>query len=240
LEEERKENLKLKQELAQKADELKDSDDFRKTSDEMKRMQKRWKEIGPVPEKFRNEVFKEFKGACDHFFDRRRANSGKIEKEYEENLKKKQGLCEELEEMIKSEKVNLERVKSIEEEWSEIGFVPKSNIRSIQKRYTDAISEVTEQVDIPESEKHKIRFSAQFHNINYGPGSERMIQKKEGALRRQITNLENDINLWRNNIDFFASSKNADKLKKDFQVKIDKANAQLKSLKEQLKVITNI
>ena len=91
-----------------------------------------------------------------------------------------------------------------------------------------------------EEEKHKLRFKAQFGNMNFGPGSERVIQKKEGALRRQISNLENDISLWRNNIDFFASSKNADKLKKDFQVKIDKASAQLKNLKEQLKIISNI
>lgn len=240
IEEERKDNLLLKKELVEKAEALKDSEDFRKTSDELKRLQKKWKEIGPVPEKHRNEVFLQFKGACDYFFNRRRANSGKIEKEYEENLKKKQVLCQELEDMAKLEKIDVDRIKKIEAEWSEIGFVPKNDIRTIQKRYTDAISEVTDKTDLPEAEKHKLRFSAQFHNINYGPGSEKMIQKKEGALRRQITNLENDINLWKNNIDFFASSKNADKLKKDFQVKIDKANAQLKSLKEQLKVISNI
>ena len=57
IEEERRENLKLKQELVEKAETLKDSEDFRKTSDELKRMQKKWKEIGPVPEKYRNEVF---------------------------------------------------------------------------------------------------------------------------------------------------------------------------------------
>ena len=94
--------------------------------------------------------------------------------------------------------------------------------------------------DIPEAEKHKLRFSAQFNKMNYGPGAEKLLQKKEGALRRQISNLENDINLWNNNLDFFASSKNADKLKEEFMVRIDKAGAQLKRLKEELKVITSI
>ncbi|MCH7657447.1 MAG: DUF349 domain-containing protein, partial [Bacteroidetes bacterium] len=140
----------------------------------------------------------------------------------------------------KSEKIDIDRVKSIEAKWGEIGFVPKSNIRSIQKRFTDAIEKVTDKVDLPESEKHKLRFSTQFNKMNYGPGAEKLIQKKEGALRRQISSLENDINLWINNIDFFASSKNADKLKEEFQVKIDKATAQLNSMKEQLKVIINI
>lgn len=240
IEGERKENLKLKQELVSKAELLKESEDFRKTSDDLKQLQKQWKDIGPVPEKFRNEVFVQFKQACDHFFERRRSNSGKLEKDYEENLKKKQLLCEELEKMIKSEKIDVDRVKSIESEWNEIGFVPKSNIKSIQKQYTDAIGMVIEKVDISDAEKQKIRFSAQFNKMSYGPGAEKLLQKKEGALRRQISNLENDINLWKNNLDFFASSKNADKLKADFKIKIDKASGQLKSLKEELKIIGNI
>lgn len=240
IEDERKENLKLKQELVEKAEALKESDDFRKTSDELKKLQRQWKEIGPVPEKFRNEVYLNFKKSCDHFFDRRRANSGKIEKDYEENLKKKQSLCDELEKIVKNDSIDIERVKSIESEWAEIGFVPKSNIKKIQNRYSEVIRSITDKADIPDSEKHKMRFSAQFSNINYGPGAEKLIYKKESALRRQISTLENDISVWKNNMDFFASSKNADKLKEEFKVKIDKANDQLISLKEQLKVISNI
>lgn len=240
IEEDRKGNLILKQELVEKAVAFKDSDDFRKIADELKGLQKQWKEIGPVPEKYRNEVFKQFKKACDYFFDRRRANSGKIEKEYEENLKIKKSLCEELKKMLDSEKIDIDRVKSIEAEWGEIGFVPKSSINSIQKQFTDTISKVADNVDIPEAEKHKLRFSAQFNKMNYGPGAEKLLQKKEGALRRQISNLENDINLWNNNLDFFASSKNADKLKEEFMVRINKAGAQLKRLKEELKVINSI
>jgi len=240
IDEGRKDNLKLKLELVEKAETLKDSEDFRKSTDEFKHMQKQWKDIGPVPEKNRNEVFLRFKKACDHFFNRRRTNSGKLEKDYEENLKKKELLCEELEKMIASKNIDIKRVKALEVEWNEIGFVPKTNIRSIQKRYTDAIGKITENIDVSDTEKHKMRFSAQFNTVNYGPGTEKLIQKKEGALRRQISSLENDINLWKNNIDFFASSKNADKLKKDFQVKIDAAMDQLKSLKDQLKVIRNI
>ena len=240
IEEVRRENLKLKQDLVAKAESLKDSEDFRKTSDELKQLQKEWKDIGPVPEKYRNEVYLQFKKACDSFFERRRANSGKVEKDYEENLKKKQLLCEELEKMVESGKFDIDQLKSLEEEWGKIGFVPKADIRTIQKRYIDLVEKVADKVDLPEAEKHKIRFLAQFNNMNYGPGAEREIQKKEGALRRQISNLENDINLWKNNLDFFAASKNADKLKKDFLIKIDKASAQAKSLKEQLKVIMNI
>lgn len=240
IEGERKENLVLKRELVEKAEGLKDSEDFRKTSDDLKQLQKQWKDIGPVPEKYRNEVYAQFKKACDIFFDRRRTNSGNIEKDFEENLKKKKLLCEELEEMFKSEKADLERVKLIEAEWGEIGFVPKSSIKSIQTQYADAIRDVIDKIDVPDSEKHKLRLTAQFNKLSSGPGAEKLLQKKEGVLRRQISNLENDINLWKNNIDFFAASKNADKLKAEFKIKIDKANGQLKNLKEELKIISNM
>ncbi len=240
LEKDRVKNLKLKQDLVKQAEELKDSEEFVKTSDALKRLQQQWKDIGPVPEKQRNEVFKQFKTACDHFFNRRRTNSGMLEKDYVENLKRKETLCGELEQMAKAEKIDLNRVKSIETEWGEIGYVPKTNIRSIQKRYTDVVEQIAEKVDLPEAEKLKLKYAAQFNKMNYGPGAERLLQKKEGSLRRQISSLENEINLWKNNIDFFASSKNADKLKAEFETKIDKANAQLKSMKEQLKVISNI
>jgi len=240
VDEDRKANLEQKLKLVEQAEELKESEDFKETSEKLKALQRQWKEIGAVPEKHRNDVFFKFKKACDHFFDRRRSNSGKIEKDYEENLEKKKSLCDELEKMISGKKVDLDRVKEIEKEWSQVGFVPKSSIKSIMKRHTEVINALTEQADLPEGEKHKMRFSAQFSNMNYGPGSEQLLHKKEGALRRQISNLENDINLWKNNIDFFASSKNADKLKADFQEKINKAAEELNGLKEQLKVISNI
>jgi flagellin-specific chaperone FliS len=170
IEEVRKENLKLKQELVDKADALKDSDDFRNISEELKNLQKRWKEIGPVPEKYRNEIFLKFKKACDHFFNRRRANNEVAEKEYEVNLKAKQALCDEMEKMVKSEKVDIERVKSIEAEWAQIGYVPRSNIKSIQKRYTEVIEKITGMMDLSEDEIQKLRFKAQFNNMNFGPG----------------------------------------------------------------------
>ena len=166
--------------------------------------------------------------------------SKKYEKEFEVNLRGKEALCTELEQMIKSEEVDMKRVKAIEAEWGSIGFVPRNSIKKIHKRYTDAIEKITDKSDLPDEEIHKLRFKAQFNNMNFGPGSERILQKKEGALRRHIATLENDINLWKNNIDFFASSKNADKLKQEFKVKIEKANEQLTNLKEQLKIISNI
>jgi hypothetical protein len=240
IDEERKENLKLKQELVARADSLKDNNDFKVTSEELKKLQKEWKNIGPVPEKHRNEVFDQFRKACDHFFNRRRADSESVEKEYAENLKVKEALCKELEIMVEEGIVDTDRVKEIESEWAQIGYVPRSSIKSIQKRYSSIIDKLTGRMDISKEEMNALRLKAQFTNLGAGPDADRKIHKKETALRRQISTLENDVNVWKTNIDFFASSKNADKLKKEFQQKIDKASLEIKQLKDQLKILSSM
>jgi hypothetical protein len=240
IDEERNENLKLKQELVARADSLKDNNDFKVTSEELKKLQKEWKNIGPVPEKHRNEVFDQFRKACDHFFNRRRADSESVEKEYAENLKVKEALCKELEIMVEEGIVDTDRVKEIESEWAQIGYVPRSSIKSIQKRYSSIIDKLTGRMDISKEEMNALRLKAQFTNLGAGPDADRKIHKKETALRRQISTLENDVNVWKTNIDFFASSKNADKLKKEFQQKIDKASLEIKQLKDQLKILSSM
>src|SRR5690606_5695828 len=84
LDEEREQNLKLKNELVARAHELKESTDWETASNELKALQAKWKEIGPVPEKFREKVFQEFKAACDYFLDRKstRLNSSHVKISY--------------------------------------------------------------------------------------------------------------------------------------------------------------
>jgi uncharacterized membrane protein YgaE (UPF0421/DUF939 family) len=131
-------------------------------------------------------------------------------------------------------------VKEIESEWAQIGYVPRSSIKSIQKRYSSIIDKLTGRMDISKEEMNALRLKAQFTNLGAGPDADRKIHKKETALRRQISTLENDVNVWKTNIDFFASSKNADKLKKEFQQKIDKASLEIKQLKDQLKILSSM
>jgi len=239
LEESRKDNLEKKEALLEKAEALKDSDDFIKTAETLKALQRDWKDIGPVPEKHKDEVYKKFKAACDHFFDRRRENQDKIEEEYVENLKEKEKLCEELEQMEKG-KANLDRIDEIQAEYEHLGYVPKNAIKSIQRRFSNALADALDQTELGESEKHKLKFKAQFNKMNFGPNSDKFLQKKENAIRRQISKLENDISLWKNNMDFFADSKNADKVKEEFNKKINKASKELRELKDQLDIISNI
>jgi len=240
IEAQRQENFKKKEALLERAEELKDSEDFSSSAQTLKDLQKEWKEIGPVPEKFRNEIYAKFKAACDHFFDRKRANEADRDKDFFVNLKKKQEICEDLEQMVQNDDVDIDKIDEYLDAWPEIGFVPKANIKSIQERFNKAVSNAVDKTDLEEDEKQRLKYTAQFSKLKQSPNSKRILQKKENSLRRQIAKLENDIVLWKNNLSFFAESKQADKLKDEFNEKIDKATKELESLEEQLRAIHNI
>ncbi len=236
----RDENLKKKEELVKKAEELKESADWENTANILKDLQKEWKNIGPVPEKVRNEVYTKFKSACDTFFERRRAHSKDIEADYRENLKKKEAVCDEIEKMIGEESPDPDRFRELQVEFDKIGYVPRNAIRKIKKRYDSVINRFLEKVDLSESEKSELKYTVEVNRLKSSPNSDRRIHRKESELRRMISKIENDIALWKNNLEFFAESKTADKLRDEFNEKIEKATDQLDELKEELKVLNKI
>lgn len=238
LEGKREDNLKLKEELVSKAESLKDNEDFNKTADLLKGLQREWKEIGPVPEKFKNEIYKRFKAACDEFFNRKRAQVKESEKEFQENLTRKQSICDQLEEIGNADKIDLDLVEALQTQYSEIGFVPRSSVKSINGRYDEVIEKLTEVISESDLEgKEQIVVGIEIRKMKGRPGSNKSIHKQENSLRKQISTIENDINTWRNNLEFFRDSKTANQLKKDFDVKIDAANQELKKLKKQLRMM---
>ncbi len=239
LDSQREENLKLKQALVDKANELKGGDDWNGIAQQMKDLQKEWKNIGPVPEKTREKVFKEFKAACDEFFNRKREHSKDVESEYVVNLRKKEEVCEKLEALAGSEDLNPEQVYELQDEFNEIGFVPRKAIKSIQKRYQSALNSIVSEIKgFDDDELDELRSLISINKIKSGPHGDQKLHRKEQALKRKIQNLENDISIWKNNMGFFSNSKNAEELMADFKKKIEKADNELATLKEELKLIS--
>jgi hypothetical protein len=241
LDEEREGNLKLKTELVQQALELKESSDWEKTSNELKNLQQRWKEIGPVPEKQRERVFRDFKEACDYFFEQRRNQHGRIESEQTENLKLKEQICEELEQHASQGTAAPNLLRTLQDKYSSIGFVPRNSINAIRTRYHEAVEKFVNAIEgYDESDKTKLMLENQISDLRNDPMAERKIYQKEQAIRKKISKVENDISLWRNNLEFFGHSSNADKVRDEFNEKIQAATDQLKQLKEQLKLIRSV
>lgn len=236
----RDENLKKKQELVKKAEELKDNTDWKGTAEKLKDLQRQWKDIGPVPEKVRDQVYKEFKAACDYFFDQKRANTSGVEKEYQENLTEKEKILDQIEKLAKEGEQDADKLKELQEQYDEIGFVPKRDVVRIKNRYTEVVDKFIKQLkNVDDEDRQKLKLESQIIKMKQGPNADHKLYKKEIALKKQIANVENEIATYKNNMEFFASSKKADKLKEEFKTKIKDANNQLKVLKDQLKIIRN-
>lgn len=238
---ERERNLALKNEIVKKAQELRENHDWEKTANVMKDLQLQWKEVGPVPEKFREKVFQEFKEACDHFFNLRRTQFEKQDLEQEENLKLKESISAEIEKAAEEKTGSLEALHALTARFNEAGFVPKKSMASSKTRFQNAVDKYIASIQgATDDEKERASLEIQIGSLRDDPDADRKLYQKEQAIRKRIQKVENDIALWNNNLEFFGKSKNAEKVKEEFNAKIKEATDQLKQLKSQLKLLKTV
>lgn len=241
LDEEREQNLQFKNDLVKKAHELKESQDWEKTSNELKNLQQKWKDVGPVPEKFREKIFKEFKDACDYFFAQRRGQQGKVEQEQIDNLNVKTAVCEELEKRAQEATATVELLRELQDKYNSIGFVPRKDINVIKNRYHDAVQKFIDSIPgLTEDDKSRVLLENQLSDLRKDPMGDRKIFQKEQVIRKKISKIENDIALWKNNLEFFGKSQNAEKVRDEFNDKIKSAGEHLQQLKQQLKLLRTV
>jgi len=194
-----------------------------------------------VPEKQREKIYKEFKEACDFFFEQRRGTQEKADHEQDENLKKKEALIEELLQAAREGTGTLEALQQFQVQFNAIGFVPKNVMSSVKSRFSEATSKYIESIGgLNAVEKERISLESELTNLRNDPQGERKLYNKEQALRKQITKAENDLAVLRNNLEFFGRSKNAEKLKEEFNGKIEEAHQHLIQLKNQLKLLKTV
>ena len=231
-------NLVTKKTLIEQAQSLVDSgEEGIKISNGLKALQQKWREIGPVPNKYRNKIYDQFKGICDAFFDEKRSAYKVQNEDFEQNLKKKEDLIEQMETLSKSSKIGFDEIFVLVDAYRAIGFVPRNNIKKVNELYDETIKSLINADGVSEDERNEIKIQLEMSKLKKGPQSQFKLNQKDGQIKRKISSLENDINIWKTNIDFFASSKNADKLKLEFNQKIQSAETEVKALKEQLLIL---
>ena len=209
-------NLEKKIAICEEAEQLKSSTDWKKTTDRFIELQKEWKEIGAVPRKKSEQLWKRFRAACDEFFAER-DKQAKPENDFYGNLKAKTRLIEEIKAYeLKGDASDAEALKEFQAKWNAIGFVPFKEKEKVAKAYKDAISKFP-------SPSRSPRRSAKPQLSE----SEKLIQKYH--------TLQQDIATYENNIGFFSMSKNSEALINQMQQRIDQAKAELETLSEQIK-----
>ncbi len=240
LDAQREDNLKKKQELVEKARALQESEDWNETANKLKELQKEWKTIGAVPDKYRESVFRDFKAACDHFFDRRRRSMNEEVASYQENYDEKKKLCEAITTLANTSPDDIEALRALVQQHTELGFVPKSKIKEAQQEFDEAIRTFLDKTTVDKEEKERLSAELNMSKLASGPNADRKIRQKQQQLRKQINAIEDDISLWKNNMGLFAASKTADKIKDEFEGKIEKAQKEVSSLKQQLRALRNL
>jgi hypothetical protein len=232
-------NLQLKTELCIHAEALQESTDWKATSDELIKLQREWKEIGPVPRKQSERSWKRFRKACDHFFNRKAEFFAKLDTSYEDNLKEKQSIIDELEKFDAGTDVHtaFERLKELQRRWTDIGFVPFNMKDEITNKYRNALNKEFDKLKIGDEDKNILKYKTKLDNLKANPKASRKVRNERDKFFTKIKQLESDIVLWENNIGFFAKSTNADTMIKEVEEKIDSAKRMIKTLEEKVKMI---
>jgi len=211
-------NLEKKIALCETAEQLKTSTEWKKTTDQFISLQKQWKEVGAVPRKKSEQLWKRFRAACDEFFAERDKHA-KPENDFYGNLKAKQRLIEEMNAYeLQGNDCDQEALAAFHKRWNEIGFVPFKEKDNVSKAYKDAVS----------------RFPSR--PIHRGRGGKPQFSEKERLIQKYHA-LEQDVVTYENNIGFFSMSKNAEPLIRQMQEKIEKSKSELKELAAQIKAL---
>jgi len=232
-------NLQLKNELCIQAESLQESTEWKSTSDALIKLQKEWKEIGPVPRKQSEKCWKRFRKACDHFFNRKTVFFAELDTSYEDNLKAKLAIIEELEKFPPSVDVHaaFEHLKELQRKWTDIGFVPFNMKDEITNKYRIALNREFDKLKIGDEDKSILKYKTKLDNLKTNPKASRKVQNERDKFFTKIKQLEGDIVLWENNIGFFAKSTKADTMIKEVEEKIDSAKKLIKTLEEKVKMI---
>jgi len=232
-------NYNLKLDLCVQAEALRESTDWRNTTRDLINMQRDWKEIGPVPRKNADKIWKRFRAACDEFFQRKTEYFSTIRDEEGDNLRAKELLIKEVEEhdFDGGKGDNLAVLKDFQRRWTEIGHVPFKEKDRLQNAFRDIINKQLDRLNISNTEMSMANYKSRFEVIKSSPDSQRQVYRERTTLQTKVAKLREDIMLWENNIGFLADSKKANLLKQEFEKKIESAKQELEMLENKLKFL---
>lgn len=232
------ENLEKKRALCEKAEALKDSTDWKATADELTKLQKEWKTIGPVAKKYSDAVWKRFISACDYFFEQKNKATSSQRSVKQENLEKKKAIIEKLnaidDQMDTEEATQL--VRDLMKEWNGIGHVPFKEKDRIYKQYHSQVDKLFEHFNISVSNKKLSNFKSTISSIQ--EGSPQALYREREKLVRAFDNMKNELQTYENNLGFLTtSSKKGNSLLTEINRKVEKLKADIELVKEKIKVV---
>ncbi|WP_338378831.1 DUF349 domain-containing protein [uncultured Flavobacterium sp.] len=228
-------NLNKKMALVEKAKSLKDSEDFKATTPIMKQIQEEWKKIGHVPRKHSDSIWKEFKSACNEYFDRLHKVQNEENKEEIEAYENKKNFLEEIKsfELAGDHKQDLDAIKANIEKWKSFGRVPY-NKRHIEGKFNKILDALFEKLSLSKKDTELMKFDNRLEHLAEN-NDDRALEKEAFFLRKKIDEVQGEIFQLENNIQFItSSSKGENPFIKEVHKSIDRHKEDLKLWKEKL------
>ncbi|MBD8347958.1 DUF349 domain-containing protein [Dysgonomonas sp. HGC4] len=237
------ENLNKKRALCEKAEALKDSTDWRKTTDELIAIQKEWKTIGAVPRKYSDAIWKQFVTACDYFFEQKNSNTSSQKEEEVANLAKKKEIIEKVNAL--SEQTDLAdpmgTLRELMDEWHQVGFVPFKEKDKIYKEYQAALDVQFDRLKMDKSERRLQSFKSNVDDIAKSERPKGRLFRERDKLMHQFNKVKSDLQTYENNMGFLSISKGASGLLKDMEHKIQDLKNELELIAQKIETIdTNL
>ncbi len=236
-------NLNKKMALVAKAIALQESEDFAATTPIMKQIQEEWKTIGHVPRKYSDKIWKEFKDACNHYFEKLKAQKTEVNQEEVEAFEKKKAYIEVLKdfELVGEHKTDLDAIKAHIETWKGFGKVPFPR-RHIDGKFNKILDALFEKLSLSKKDTDMIRFSSRIDQLSESNDT-RKLDNEKIFLMRKIEEVQHEIFQLENNIQFFTNTKNAKKensIVLEVRKNIEVYKESLGVWKEKLKQLRNL
>ncbi len=235
-------NLEQKMEIILKAEELSNSQQWKETTNELIRLQKRWKEIGPVPRRDSDKLWKRFRAACDTFFTNKSKYFEDIDATFEENLKAKEQIVAEMDAFtIKDKrKENMEALKEFQSRYNAIGYVPSAKKEWIKDQFRLAMDRFLDKTGMDESDRSIFKFKHRIEGMADTPRGEMKLNFERDKLVNKLQQLRNDMSVWENNIGFFKQSDSSEGTIQGFQAKIDEAHNRIEVLEKKIRILDDM
>ncbi len=237
LKEELNANLAKKKELVEKAESLMDSTEWRSTGDVLINLQKRWKEIGTVPRKYSEDLWKRFTAACDHFFEARQAATADVRNEEKANKEEKQSIIAQLKELAEAEGDNIiAQVKELQQKWNEVGHVPFRDKETLYKEYRAICDKIYDAYGVSQAKRRLNNFRQNLQQrVEKEAGS---LETERQRMQRAYERMVAEIKTYENNIGFLSSSsKKGNTLVETMNKKVEKLRDELNLLAQKIKAV---
>ncbi|MEN8156739.1 MAG: DUF349 domain-containing protein, partial [Bacteroidota bacterium] len=239
---EQKDNLNIKVEIVKKAESLSDNQNWKETTTELIRLQKQWKEIGPVPRRESDRLWKRFRTACDTFFNNKSKYFEDIDSTFDNNLKSKEELIKAMDAFVSGDdqQENMKALEDFQTKFDEIGYVPSNRKDWIKEQFRLAQDRLLEKTGMSESERSLFRFRNRIRGMLQSPRSEMKINFERDKVINKLQQLRSDIGVWENNVGFFKQSDTSGDTIKGLHDQIDAAHERIRILELKIQILDDM